>query len=126
MPFRRAGYERAYGRARRQLDDGDWAELFRRGAELSIEDAELCAERSILQLQAWCRRDAGPQLTPREVDVLRLVREGLTNPEIADRLVLSPRTVHAHLRSVFTKLDVTTRTAAALKAGDLGLIPPRT
>jgi predicted ATPase/DNA-binding NarL/FixJ family response regulator len=53
------------------------------------------------------------ELTPREVDVLTLLAEGLTDAQIADRLVLSTRTVQAHLRSVYSKLNVTTRTAAA-------------
>jgi DNA-binding NarL/FixJ family response regulator len=51
-------------------------------------------------------------LTDREVDVLRLLAAGLTNKDIADRLVLSPRTVQAHLYRIFGKLDVTTRSAA--------------
>ena len=52
-------------------------------------------------------------MTAREIDVLHLVADGLTNAEIADRLVLSPRTVHAHLRSIYDKLGVNSRTAAA-------------
>ena len=52
-------------------------------------------------------------LTERELEVLKLVAQGLTNAEIAKRLVLSPLTVNAHLRSIFNKLDVTSRTAAA-------------
>lgn len=51
-------------------------------------------------------------LTEREVEVLRWLARGLSNQEIADKLVLSRRTVHAHLRSIFGKLDVTTRSAA--------------
>jgi DNA-binding NarL/FixJ family response regulator len=45
-------------------------------------------------------------LTSREVDVLHPVADGLSNAEIAERLVLSERTVHAHLRSIFDKLGV--------------------
>ena len=126
VSYRQPGFERVYAAARRQLADADWAERFGRGEELSTEETEIWAERIILELLAWCRGDAGPQLTPREVDVLRLVGEGLTNPEIAGRLVLSPRTVHAHLRSIFAKLEVSTRTAAALRAAELGLLGPRT
>jgi DNA-binding NarL/FixJ family response regulator len=46
------------------------------------------------------------------VEVLRLVALGLTNPQIAEKLVISPQTVHAHLRSIYSKLGVTTRSAA--------------
>jgi DNA-binding NarL/FixJ family response regulator len=52
-------------------------------------------------------------LTPREVEVLRLVAAGRTNPEIATVLFLSEKTVARHLSNIFTKLDVTSRTAAA-------------
>jgi DNA-binding CsgD family transcriptional regulator len=51
-------------------------------------------------------------LTPREIEVLRLVAVGLTNPEIAEHLSLSIHTVQSHLRSVFSKINVKTRTAA--------------
>ncbi len=51
-------------------------------------------------------------LTAREVEVLKLVAAGHSNPEIAQTLVLSRKTVEAHLRSIFAKLEVTSRTAA--------------
>ncbi|HEX6486667.1 MAG TPA: LuxR C-terminal-related transcriptional regulator, partial [Nocardioidaceae bacterium] len=52
-------------------------------------------------------------LTEREVEVLRLVATGKSNPEIAETLVLSEKTVARHLSNIFSKLDVPTRTAAA-------------
>jgi DNA-binding NarL/FixJ family response regulator len=58
----------------------------------------------------------GLGLTEREIEVLRLVAEGLTNKDIAERLVLSHRTVQAHLYRIFSKLDVTTRSAATRTA----------
>ncbi|MCB2178045.1 MAG: LuxR C-terminal-related transcriptional regulator [Actinomycetales bacterium] len=53
------------------------------------------------------------RLTAREVEVLRLVATGMSNSEIADTLTLSQKTVARHLSNIFTKLDVTSRTAAA-------------
>jgi DNA-binding NarL/FixJ family response regulator len=54
----------------------------------------------------------GGSLSRREVEVLRLVATGLTDAEVAGELILSWRTVHAHLRSMYRKLDVRTRAAA--------------
>jgi predicted ATPase/DNA-binding NarL/FixJ family response regulator len=51
-------------------------------------------------------------LTVREVEVLRLVANGLTNAQIAQQLVISTRTVNAHMRSIYNKLEISSRTAA--------------
>jgi DNA-binding CsgD family transcriptional regulator/tetratricopeptide (TPR) repeat protein len=61
-------------------------------------------------------------LSAREVEVLRFVAEGLTDVEVAERLFLSRRTVSAHLRSIYNKLGVSTRTAAARQALEQHLI----
>ncbi len=66
--------------------------------------------------ERWERRRRPPGLTERETEVLRLVRDGLTNREIADRLVVSAGTVRTHLENVFEKLGVHTRTAAVARA----------
>ncbi|MEM9775617.1 MAG: LuxR C-terminal-related transcriptional regulator, partial [Chloroflexota bacterium] len=58
----------------------------------------------------------------REMDVLRLMVEGLTNQAIAEALVLSSSTVKSYVQSVFKKLDVSDRTLAAVKAIRLGLV----
>ncbi len=51
-------------------------------------------------------------LSVREVEVLRLVAQGLTNEQVAEQLVISPRTVNTHLTSIYSKIGVTSRAAA--------------
>jgi len=51
-------------------------------------------------------------LTAREVEVLRLLADSLTDLQIAEKLILSPHTVHAHISSIYTKLGITSRSAA--------------
>jgi predicted ATPase/DNA-binding CsgD family transcriptional regulator len=66
--------------------------------------------------------DVPEGLTVREVEVLALVAEGLTDAQVAERLVVSIRTVHAHLRSIYRKLDVRTRSAATRYAVEHDLV----
>ena len=61
-------------------------------------------------------------LSAREIEVLKLVGEGLSNPQIAKRLVLSPHTVHRHVANVMSKLMVASRTAAVGLAARRGLL----
>ena len=63
-------------------------------------------------------------LSEREIEVLQLIAEGLTGPEIATRLILSPHTVKAHTRNIFGKLDVHTRTQAIVRSQALGILSP--
>jgi predicted ATPase/DNA-binding CsgD family transcriptional regulator len=68
----------------------------------------------------------GPDdLSARELEILRLLAAGLTNKEIAARLVMSVNTVHSHVKSIFSKLDVTTRAAATRAALVRGLVDPQ-
>jgi ATP/maltotriose-dependent transcriptional regulator MalT len=61
-------------------------------------------------------------LTAREVEVLRLVASGLTNAQIAQHLVISTRTVNAHMRSIYNKIEISSRTAATRYAIDHHLL----
>ena len=70
------------------------------------------------------RRRGGPAgLTAREVEVLRLAARGLSNKEIAKRLVISPKTVASHIEHIYTKINASTRAAAGLFAMQHGLLP---
>ena len=71
------------------------------------------------------RRAALPAgLTRREVDVLTLLARGMSNPQIAETLTISRKTVSSHVEHIYTKLGVTTRTSAALFAMQNGLVEP--
>ena len=105
----------------RQGDEAAWEAARAEGRAMAPEDAIEYA------LDA---RDAAPvrpedasavsPLSARETEVLALVAEGLTNPQVAKRLYLSPRTVGQHLRSVYRKLGVSSRAAAVREASQRG------
>jgi DNA-binding NarL/FixJ family response regulator len=94
-----------------------------RGDQLvqAIRDAaegrvHLSPEAAIRLAKDLRRPERVESLTKRETSVLKLVAEGLANKEIARRLSISEKTVKAHLNNVFAKLDVHSRTQAALEA----------
>jgi len=101
-----------------------------RGDELvrAIEDAaegrvHLSSDAATRLAKDLRQPEGAKSLTERETSVLRLVAEGLANKEIARRLAISERTVKAHLNNVFAKLDVQSRTQAALQAIRSGIAP---
>ena len=68
------------------------------------------------------QKEDKPGLSDRELEILRLVAQGLTDSQVAERLYVSPRTVGQHLRSIYRKLGVPTRAAAAKVAVERSLI----
>jgi predicted ATPase/DNA-binding CsgD family transcriptional regulator len=99
---------------RAQLPQVSLERAWSEGRSLSVEAATQLFEAA--KLGTAGRRSSLDALTAREIEVVRLVAEGLTDAAIAERLVVSIRTVHAHLRSIYSKLDVTTRTGAVRRA----------
>ena len=88
-------------------------------------EAEASAARAafaLLNASTREQRHAREELTPREADILRLVAQGLGDAQIAERLFLSPHTVHRHIANIRTKLDVPSRAAAVANATSLGLL----
>jgi len=71
--------------------------------------------------QSTLPADAFPELTPRELEVLELIAQGANNRQIAEKLVITDKTVRNHITSIFSKLQVADRAQAIIKARDEGL-----
>jgi DNA-binding NarL/FixJ family response regulator len=119
-PYEAARCAVLLGSALRALGDEDSAvaEL----AQARRTFAELGAIPAEREAAALLRPCAPGGLSEREIEVLRLVAAGKTNPEIAAVLFLSERTIARHLSNIFTKIDVTSRTAAAAFAFEHQLV----
>jgi DNA-binding CsgD family transcriptional regulator/tetratricopeptide (TPR) repeat protein len=122
-PYAAARVRVLIGLACRALGDEDGADLEIDGARSIF--ARLGAAPDLARIDSLKKgvpsADTG-RLTPRERQVLRLVSAGKTNATIAAELFLSERTVERHISNIFTKLDLSTRTAAAVWAYQHGLI----
>jgi DNA-binding NarL/FixJ family response regulator len=115
-PVERADYERSLSAARVHLGERAFAAAWAQGRAMTPQRA-LAAQGHKPTPTPTAAMTPSPQvypagLTTREVEVLRLLAGGLTDRQIADKLVLSPRTVHAHISSIYSKLGVTSRSAA--------------
>ncbi|OBB17768.1 hypothetical protein A5662_05635 [Mycobacteriaceae bacterium 1482268.1] len=109
-----AEYETALAECRNALGENDFQSAWAEGAALSTTEAIAYAQRGRGERK---RPSSGwASLTPSELDVVRLVSEGLGNKDIAARLFVSPRTVQSHLTRVYTKLGLTSRVQLAQEA----------
>lgn len=140
-------YERNLLAAQSQMRREDWERAWARGEAMTLNEAVDFALQSageqapevavhIMGTRPLGSATTGPldimatgplgddpsELSDREAEVLRLVAVGLTDNQVAERLIISPRTVHRHLSSIYSKLGVTTRTAAVRVAAEQGLI----
>jgi DNA-binding CsgD family transcriptional regulator len=108
------GDEAKVATIRDELGENDFDAAWAEGAAMSMEEATAYALRGRSRHK---RSSTGwNSLTPAELDVVRLVCEGLGNKDIAARLFVSPRTVQAHLTHVYTKLGLTSRVQLAQMA----------
>jgi predicted ATPase/class 3 adenylate cyclase/DNA-binding CsgD family transcriptional regulator len=121
-PVDRASYHGAVAAARTQLGEQAFAVAWAQGRTLSPEQALATPGPGALSASSYGEQSSSPStgspslhpdgLTAREVEVLRVVAEGLTNEQVAERLVISPRTVDTHLTSIYSKIGVSSRAAA--------------
>jgi DNA-binding NarL/FixJ family response regulator len=120
-PYEAALARLALSRALASLGRPDAAESEAQAARETF--AQLGAAREVALTEAPGGDATGVgDLTPREREVLRLVAKGLSDGEIAERLVLSPHTVHRHVANVRTKLRLPSRAAAVAYAARAGLL----
>jgi non-specific serine/threonine protein kinase len=91
-----------------------------RGAEMTLREAAELASRSPAQRDPRPNRPGG--LTVRELEIVRLVGEGFSNPGIADRLVIAPRTAETHVGNILNKLKLHSRAQLAAWAVSQGLV----
>jgi predicted ATPase/class 3 adenylate cyclase/DNA-binding CsgD family transcriptional regulator len=109
-----ATYLASLARVRERLGENEFQSAWEAGAALSTDEAIAYAQRGRGERK---RPSSGwESLTPTEMDVVRLVKEGLGNKDIAARLFISHRTVQTHLTHVYTKLELTSRVALAQEA----------
>jgi predicted ATPase/DNA-binding CsgD family transcriptional regulator len=117
-------YEARLDTVRSRLnDEAAWQAARAEGRAMTTEEAiEYALDVRQAALETTHDSSRSSLLSAREAEILALVAQGLTNPQIARRLYLSPRTVGQHLRSVYRKLGVSSRAAAVREASRRG--PP--
>jgi predicted ATPase/DNA-binding NarL/FixJ family response regulator len=136
LPLHRVARQRIEHAARISLGDEAFAIAWAEGQALTVDQAmqlAMEAESSTAPAQPTARSEPAGQppslveplaepLNAREIEVLRLIADGLSNHEIADRLVIALSTVKWHVSNLFGKLGVNSRTQALSRAKDLGLL----
>jgi predicted ATPase/DNA-binding CsgD family transcriptional regulator len=123
-PIEQAVFEPHVAAARTGLGSSIFDTVWAEGRAMTPEQALAGQIQAPLQEPSPQPPSASPYVlfTQGEVEVLRLVGQGLTDAQVAERLILSPRTINAHLASVYSKLGVNSRTAAIRFAIEHGLV----
>jgi DNA-binding NarL/FixJ family response regulator len=111
------------GSAYRDLGDEDSAEMELDAARRAFEQLGAAPHVArVEQLSARRARGTASGLTGRELEVLRLIAAGISNRSIAEKLVLSEKTVARHVSNIFTKLSLSSRSAATAYAYEHNLV----
>jgi DNA-binding CsgD family transcriptional regulator len=119
-PGMRATTDAMLEATRNALSSAEYALASERGRQMTVE--QVIADQTQARQSVPSPRVRPAGLTRREVEVLRLVATGMTNAEVADRLVVSPRTIDAHLLSIYGKLEIKSRSAATRFAVEHGIV----
>jgi DNA-binding CsgD family transcriptional regulator len=119
-------YQRVIAMSPTPLSKQDFVAVWKEGRAMTPQEAFEVQDRwgsSALKLRRGEQHISPPvHLTRREIEVLRLMTTGLTNPQIAAQLTISPVTVNTHVRSLYNKLGVTSRSAATRYAFEHHLV----
>ena len=123
-PIVQLDYDRSIASARADLEAVVFDQVWGEGQALALEQAvtEAIALTAKAETMLTSTHPYPADLTAREVEVLRLVAQGLTNFRVATELVISPRTVNTHLGSIYRKLNTSSRAAATRFALEHGLV----
>lgn len=122
-PYNRAPYDRYLPLARAGVSQHAFAAAWAEGRGMTLEQALAEAEPITLALGVAPAAPLDPHgLTAREREVLRLLARGLSNAQISEKLIISPRTVNTHLTAIYGKLGVNSRAAATRYALDHHLL----
>ncbi|MCC6943138.1 MAG: tetratricopeptide repeat protein [Thermomicrobiales bacterium] len=125
-PAHRSRYDRALASARSILGSAAFEHAWQAGYGATLESIVAAIVRgalpSILPEKPQIAAKATSILTARELEVLALIRDGLSNREIGERLFVSERTAQTHVQHILDKLDVKTRAAAAAVGIERGLV----
>ena len=114
----RTEYEQAIAAARTQLGEHTFAAAWAEGRTMTPEQVLATQGPATMSIEPSSAPPAKllptypGGLTAREVEVLRLIAQGLTDAQVADQLVISPHTVNSHLKAIYGKLGVSSRSAA--------------
>lgn len=109
-------YEQDLARTHFLLDEAAFTAAWNAGQQLEVESLLTTYRQAFAAFASAERSEPSFPLSRRELDVLRLVAQGLTDAQVAEQLVVSVRTVHAHLQSIYNKLGVSNRTTAVYEA----------